>query len=60
MTTNYNTIAQEHKRSKQQPWRHYIECFTLFEPIGDLAGKAVLEALEAVRSQTAAQSSRQR
>jgi ubiquinone/menaquinone biosynthesis C-methylase UbiE len=27
----------------QQPWRHYIECFTLFELIGDFKGKAVLD-----------------
>lgn len=43
MTTDYNRIAGEYKRSKQQPWRHSIECFTLFELIGDLTGKAVLD-----------------
>jgi len=43
MTTNYNAIAHEYQCSKQQPWRHYIECFTLFELIGDLAGKEVLD-----------------
>jgi SAM-dependent methyltransferase len=43
MRTDYNTIASEYKKSKQQPWRTYIEHFTLFELIGDLSGKAVLD-----------------
>jgi SAM-dependent methyltransferase len=43
MTTNYNAIAREYQRSKQQPWRHYIECFTLFKLIGELAGEDVLD-----------------
>jgi hypothetical protein len=29
MTTNYNEIAEEYKRAKQQPWRLHIEHFTL-------------------------------
>lgn len=29
MTTDYDPIAEQYKRSKQQPWRTYIECFTL-------------------------------
>jgi hypothetical protein len=43
MTTDYDAITREYQRSKQQPWRHYVECFTLFELIGDLSGKAVLD-----------------
>jgi ubiquinone/menaquinone biosynthesis C-methylase UbiE len=43
MRTDYNTIAAEYKKSKQQPWRTYIEHFTLFELIGDLGGKSVLD-----------------
>jgi SAM-dependent methyltransferase len=43
MKTNYNTITHEYQRSKQQPWRQYIECYTLFELIGDLTGRAVLD-----------------
>src|SRR5262249_50052645 len=43
MATNYDTIADEYKRSKLQPWRRFIECFTLFELIGDVRGKAVLD-----------------
>lgn len=43
MTTNYDPIAEQYKRSKQQPWRTYIECFTLLKLIGDLRGAAVLD-----------------
>ena len=43
MTTNYDPIAEQYKRSKQQPWRTFIECFTLMELIGDPRGMAVLD-----------------
>jgi SAM-dependent methyltransferase len=43
MTTDYNPIAKQYQRSKQQPWRTYIECFTLFELTCDVKGKAVLD-----------------
>jgi ubiquinone/menaquinone biosynthesis C-methylase UbiE len=43
MTTNYNRITHEYQRSKQQSWRHFIECSTLFELIGDLTGHDVLD-----------------
>jgi len=43
MTTNYNEIAEEYKRAKQQPWRFHIEHFTLFKLLGDLSGKSVLD-----------------
>lgn len=43
MTTDYEPIAEQYKRSKQQPWRTYIECFTLMELVGDPRGKAVLD-----------------
>jgi len=43
MTTNYDPIAEQYKRSKQQPWRTFIECFTLMEVIGDPRGMAVLD-----------------
>lgn len=42
-TTNYDPIAEQYKRSKQQPWRTLIECFTLMELIGDPRGMAVLD-----------------
>jgi 2-polyprenyl-3-methyl-5-hydroxy-6-metoxy-1,4-benzoquinol methylase len=43
MTTDYDPIAEQYKRSKQQPWRTYIEAFTLMEIIGDPQGKSVLD-----------------
>src|SRR5262249_16671330 len=43
MTTNYDPIAEQYKRSKQQPWRTYIECFTLMKLIGDPHGLSVLD-----------------
>lgn len=42
-TTNYDPIAEQYKRSKQQPWRTFIESFTLLELIGDPQGMAVLD-----------------
>ena len=43
MTTNYDDIAAEYKRAKQQPWRLHLEHFTLFKSLGDLSGKSVLD-----------------
>ena len=43
MTTNYDPIAEQYKRAKQQPWRAYIETFTLMSLIGDPIGKAVID-----------------
>jgi ubiquinone/menaquinone biosynthesis C-methylase UbiE len=43
MTTNYDPIAEQYQRSKQQPWRTFIECFTLMELIGDPHGMTVLD-----------------
>jgi ubiquinone/menaquinone biosynthesis C-methylase UbiE len=43
MTTNYDPIAEQYKRSKQQPWRTFIECFTLMELIGAPRGMTVLD-----------------
>src|SRR5262249_27163256 len=43
MTTNYDEIAEEYKRAKQQAWRLCIEHFTLFKRVGDLSGKSVLD-----------------
>jgi toxoflavin synthase len=43
MTTNYDEIAEEYKRAKQQPWRLHLEHFTLFKLLGDLRGKSVLD-----------------
>ena len=43
MTTNYDPIAEQYQRAKQQPWRTYVECFTLLELVGDLNGLTVLD-----------------
>jgi hypothetical protein len=43
MTTNYDPIAEQYKQSKHQPWRIYIETFTLMSLIGELSGKRVVD-----------------
>lgn len=43
MTTDYDPIAEQYQRSKQQPWRTYIEAHTLMQLVGDPAGKSVLD-----------------
>jgi 2-polyprenyl-3-methyl-5-hydroxy-6-metoxy-1,4-benzoquinol methylase len=43
MIDSYASIAEEYKKAKHHPWRIYIEDFTLFELIGDLRGKTVLD-----------------
>jgi ubiquinone/menaquinone biosynthesis C-methylase UbiE len=43
MTTNYDPIAEQYKRSKQTPWRSHIECHTLMETIGEVSGLGVLD-----------------
>jgi len=43
MTTDYDPIAEQYQRSKQQPWRTFVECFTLLDLVGDPAGLAVLD-----------------
>ena len=43
MTNSYDPIAEQYKRSKLQPWRTYIECFTLMKLIGDPRGLTVLD-----------------
>jgi toxoflavin synthase len=43
MTTNYDPIAEQYKRSKQQPWRAHVEAFTLLRLIGNPAGKVVID-----------------
>jgi ubiquinone/menaquinone biosynthesis C-methylase UbiE len=43
MTTDYDAIAEEYKQAKLQPWRSYIETSMLFDLVGDLTGKSVLD-----------------
>jgi SAM-dependent methyltransferase len=39
----YDAIAEDYKKAKQHPWRTHIEEFTLFDLLGDLGGKSVLD-----------------
>jgi ubiquinone/menaquinone biosynthesis C-methylase UbiE len=43
MSTDYNVIADQYKRSKLTPWRRYIEQYTFFEIVGDVTGLSVLD-----------------
>ena len=43
MSTDYNPIAEQYKRSKYQPWRTFVESFTLMALVGDPTGLAVLD-----------------
>ena len=43
MTTDYDPIAEQYQRSKQQPWRTFIEMFTLMQLVGDPQGLDVLD-----------------
>ena len=39
----YDTIAQEYQASKHLAFREFVERYTLFELLGDLGGKSVLD-----------------
>jgi len=43
MTTDYDPIAEQYKRSKQQPWRAHIEAHTFMGLLGDLSGMSVVD-----------------
>ena len=43
MTTDYDPIAELYKLSKEQPWRTYVESFSLMQLIGDPAAQSVLD-----------------
>lgn len=43
MTTDYNQIADQYKKAKEQAWRSRVELFSLLNLIGDLAGKRVVD-----------------
>lgn len=43
MPTNYDEIAEQYKRSKQVPWRYYIERYSSCEVVGDVSGLSVLD-----------------
>ena len=41
MSSDYDAIAERYQRAKQQPWRAYIESFTLMGLVGDPSGLSV-------------------
>lgn len=43
MSTNYDPIAEQYKRAKEQPWRCFVESFTLLELTGDPTGLSVMD-----------------
>lgn len=43
MKTNYDPIAERYKRTKKQPWRSHVECYTLMQLIGDPTGLSVID-----------------
>ena len=43
MTTDYDPIAEQYKRSKLQPWRAHVESYTLLALLGNLSGKSVVD-----------------
>jgi toxoflavin synthase len=43
LTTDYDPIAEQYKRSKQTPWRTDVEWFTLLNTIGPVNGLSVLD-----------------
>lgn len=43
MITDYDPIAEQYQRSKQQPWRTFIEAFSFLSLVGNPAGKSVLD-----------------
>ena len=43
MTTDYNQIANQYKKAKEQPWRTRTELYSMMNLIGDLTGKKVID-----------------
>jgi SAM-dependent methyltransferase len=43
VTTDYDPIAEQYKRSKLQPWRTHLESYTLMGLLGDLSGKSLVD-----------------
>jgi len=39
----YDGIARSYQRTRQSPLRRYVECYTFFGMLGDVAGKTVLD-----------------
>src|SRR6476646_1308088 len=43
MTTDYDAIAVEYPQAKPQPWRGWVEAYTLLGLLGDLSGLSVVD-----------------
>src|SRR5690606_38510234 len=43
MITDYDPIAEQYRRAKQQPRRAYVEAYSLLELIGDVRAKSVAD-----------------
>src|SRR5688500_17235102 len=43
MSDAYAAIAEGYKKAKSHPWRQHVEEFTLFQLLGEVAGKVVLD-----------------
>jgi ubiquinone/menaquinone biosynthesis C-methylase UbiE len=43
LPTQYDDIAEQYKRSKQVSWRYHIEQHSLFDLLGDVSGKSILD-----------------
>lgn len=43
MPTNYDAIAKEYQASKMLPWRKHVESHTLFQLVGSLENRSVLD-----------------
>ena len=43
MKTDYDGIADQYKESKLQPWRTYIEQYTLMQLVGDIQTQSVVD-----------------
>jgi len=43
MAAYYDSIANKYQKTKELPFRQYVEAYTYFNLIGDLSGKSVLD-----------------
>ena len=43
MSTDYDAVAEEYKRSKLAPWRICLERYSLLNLLGEVRGKSVLD-----------------
>lgn len=43
MTTDYDIIAKQYKKSKELPFRLHVEAYTFFNLLGNIAGKSLLD-----------------